>query len=80
MQSDSCQNEAESKLWEMTHSFIQTVRYNLLNHVNSGVKIHAIKCLQVIIFLLSKSSQVKEKVSRWMVAKVGYRRIFHFIY
>ncbi|KAG0991552.1 hypothetical protein G6F57_007672 [Rhizopus arrhizus] len=52
-----CQNEAESKLWEMTHSFIQTVRYNLLNHVNSGVKIHAIKCLQVVIFLLSKSSQ-----------------------
>lgn len=80
MQSDSCQNEAESKLWEMTHSFIQTVRYKLLNHVNSGVKIHAIKCLQVIIFLLSKSSQVKEKVSRWMVAKVDYRRIFHFIY
>lgn len=60
MENDSCQNEAESKLWEMTHSFIQTVRYNLLNHVNSGVKIHAIKCLQVVIFLLSKSSQVKK--------------------
>ncbi|KAG1233507.1 hypothetical protein G6F68_003521 [Rhizopus microsporus] len=52
-----CQNEAESKLWELTFTFIQTVRFKLLHHVNTGVKIHAIKCLQVIVLLLSKSSQ-----------------------
>ncbi|CAO3698938.1 unnamed protein product [Rhizopus microsporus] len=50
-------NEAESKLWELTFTFIQTVRFKLLHHVNTGVKIHAIKCLQVIVLLLSKSSQ-----------------------
>ncbi|KAI9273741.1 hypothetical protein BY458DRAFT_508111 [Sporodiniella umbellata] len=36
---------------------MQTVRFQLLLHVNSGVKIHAIKCLQVIVFLLTKTSQ-----------------------
>ncbi|KAI7897680.1 uncharacterized protein BX663DRAFT_463206 [Cokeromyces recurvatus] len=54
-----CQNEAESRLWEITRSLLTLVESQLIHHVNTGVKITSIKCLQVIILLFSKSSQLR---------------------
>lgn len=36
------------------------VETKLVNHSNTGVRITAIKCLQIIVLLLSKSSQVRK--------------------
>ncbi|KAL9538666.1 hypothetical protein MBANPS3_010760 [Mucor bainieri] len=54
-----CQNEAEARLWELTRSLMTLVETKLIQHANTGVCITAIKCLQVIVLLLSKSSQLR---------------------
>ncbi|CEP17304.1 hypothetical protein [Parasitella parasitica] len=54
-----CQNEAETRLWELTRTLMTLVETKLIEHVNTGVRITAIKCLQVIVLLLSKSSQLR---------------------
>ncbi|KAK4511964.1 uncharacterized protein ATC70_003963 [Mucor velutinosus] len=54
-----CQNEAETRLWELTRSLMTLVETKLVQHANTGVCITAIKCLQVIVLLLSKSSQLR---------------------
>ncbi|KAG1078266.1 hypothetical protein G6F42_024348 [Rhizopus arrhizus] len=54
-----CQNEAETRLWELTRSLMTLVETKLVQHGNTGVCITAIKCLQVIVLLLSKSSHLR---------------------
>jgi symplekin len=82
----SCQNEAESRLWELVRSLITIVDSQLLVHGNAGVQINAIKCLQVLILLLSKSSQVSlkgtvltqlKKKKKLNFFYYMYRRIYH---
>lgn len=51
-----CQNEAETRLWELCRSLITLVDSQLVTHPNTGVQINAIKCLQVLVLLLSKSA------------------------
>jgi hypothetical protein len=58
--SGRCQNEAETGLWELTRLLLTIVETRLVHHTNTGVRITAIKCLQVIVLLLSKVSQVKK--------------------
>ncbi|KAI8988722.1 hypothetical protein BDB01DRAFT_895485 [Pilobolus umbonatus] len=52
-----CQNEAESRLWEKAKSIIHILQTRLINHKNTGIRINAIKSLQVLVLLLSKSPQ-----------------------
>ncbi|KAI9481366.1 MAG: hypothetical protein EXX96DRAFT_566437 [Benjaminiella poitrasii] len=54
-----CQNEAESRLWELAQSLITLVETQLSDHVNTGVRITSIKCLQIIVLLFSKPSQLR---------------------
>lgn len=55
---NSCQNEAETRLWALCQSLITLVDSSLISHGNAGVQINSIKCLQVLVLLLSKSSLV----------------------
>jgi hypothetical protein len=48
-----CQNEAESKMWEIIESLIDLVSNKLVSFSNTGVIISSIKCLQVVILLFS---------------------------
>ncbi|KAG2232202.1 hypothetical protein INT48_003892 [Thamnidium elegans] len=51
-----CQNEAETRLWSLCQSLMTLVETKLLENGNAGIQINAIKCLQVLVLLLSKSS------------------------
>ncbi|KAI9012661.1 Symplekin tight junction protein C terminal-domain-containing protein [Phycomyces nitens] len=52
-----CKNEAESRMWQTASSLISKVRGSLLNHRNHGLRIHAIKCLQVLILMETKKER-----------------------
>ncbi|KAI8375827.1 hypothetical protein BD560DRAFT_392035 [Blakeslea trispora] len=52
-----CQNEAESQLWEIAQSLWTITETQLMHHSNTGVCISALKCMQVIVILFSKSNQ-----------------------
>ncbi|KAG2209164.1 hypothetical protein INT47_005456 [Mucor saturninus] len=51
-----CQNEAETRLWSLCLSLMTLVDTSLIHHSNAGVQINAVKCLQVLVLLLSKST------------------------
>ncbi|KAI8393729.1 Symplekin tight junction protein C terminal-domain-containing protein [Radiomyces spectabilis] len=52
-----CQNEAETRMWQTTTDLITIVREQLFDHPNTGVKINATKCLQVLIVIQSRSER-----------------------
>lgn len=54
----SCQNEAETRLWSLCQSLMTLVETKLLENGNAGIQINTIKCLQVLVLLLSKSTLV----------------------
>ncbi|GAA5817883.1 hypothetical protein MFLAVUS_011462 [Mucor flavus] len=51
-----CQNEAETRLWSLCQSLMTLVETKLLENGNAGIQINTIKCLQVLVLLLSKST------------------------
>ncbi|KAG0189235.1 hypothetical protein DFQ28_003699 [Apophysomyces sp. BC1034] len=52
-----CQNEGESRMWYTASLLIERVRNTLTAHRNAGVRINALKCLQVLVLLWSRKEQ-----------------------
>lgn len=51
---NSIKNETETHMWETTSRLSDTVLNSLLNHQNPGIRIHAVKCLQVLATIFSR--------------------------
>ncbi|KAI8885169.1 hypothetical protein K501DRAFT_216297 [Backusella circina FSU 941] len=56
-----CQNEAETRMWEITQSLIDLISTKLVSFSNTGVIICSIKCLQVLILLFSIKKDATKK-------------------
>ncbi|KAF7726961.1 hypothetical protein EC973_008156 [Apophysomyces ossiformis] len=49
-----CQNEGESRMWDSALVLITRVRNNFASHRNAGVRINALKCMQVLVLIWSR--------------------------
>ncbi|KAJ8651678.1 hypothetical protein O0I10_012746 [Lichtheimia ornata] len=52
-----CQNEAETRMWQTATDLSNAVEQSAQQHQDLGVRIAAIKCIQMLVLLLSKSDR-----------------------
>jgi hypothetical protein len=56
----SCKNETETQMWANTEELLQALRHSWIHHANTGVRIYAFKCLQLLVSLESKRERKTE--------------------
>ncbi|ORZ11521.1 hypothetical protein BCR42DRAFT_421270 [Absidia repens] len=55
-----CKNETETQMWSNTEQLLQTLQETWIHHANTGVRLYAFKCLQLLILLESKKEKKHE--------------------
>ncbi|SAL97561.1 hypothetical protein [Absidia glauca] len=55
-----CKNETETQMWANTEELLQALRHSWIHHANTGVRIYAFKCLQLLVSLESKRERKTE--------------------